>query len=246
MKKHLTIDNISDKQPLQAVKAQEKLAQQAEKVAHKRYLEVNKVITDKKSTLVNCTVEVSSPTELHPVFGQWLRIFGNKLHESSSKLSYVESTYNFPYVMRWKRRIDKVYHEQLREWQPVDIPYQVVEPMIALFYTAEDLMQKLRLHQEHAMEDIGTVKMAIDDDFMRLGANNQGQRASKDYQVFVIITGVQTYSSGRPKEFAEAFRTFSIRANVQHRAHVLTCETRQELAQQLYDISADLGVKPYK
>lgn len=235
----------SDKEK-QAQKAQDKTAQQAEKEANKRHAEANRVIKDKKSTLSDCKVEASNPTEQHPVFGQWLRIFGNRLRENSSDLSYKESKYSHPYTMQWKRRIDKEYDEKSREWQAIDTPYHVFEPVVALFYTAEELIKKLGAHRNQVMEDIGMIKMEIDEEFLRLGSDIRKQRSSKNYQIYIIITGVQTYCKGRSKEHKDAFDAFSIRVNVHHRAHVITCETRHELAQRLHDLSADLGIKPHK
>jgi hypothetical protein len=210
------------------------------------------VVTDKKATLVDCVVELSSSTEEHPVFGQWLRIFGNKLREHASRLEYIDSRHGFPHVMQWRRQIDKEFDEELREWHAVDTPYEVLEPMLALFYTAEDLLKKLRSNHDEAMEDIGIVKMSIDEDYRRLGSGPgtgtgmRRQQPSRNYQIFIVVTGVETYCKGRPKEDKDAFKAFTVRANVHHRAHVFSCETRHELAQKLFDISADQGIKPYK
>lgn len=246
MKQRKKDEKEAEREEAKAAKAREKLVQQAQKEAKKRYDEVNKVVTDKKATLVDCVVEVSSHIETHPVFGAWLQTFERKLRENSADFVYNSNKYNYPYIMQWWRRVDKEFNEELREWQPVDVPYHALEPIIALFYTAEDLIKKVRLHRDQVLEEIGHVKMMIDEEFMRLGSNVRVQRSSGDYQVFVIITEAKRYCEKNSKEDADALATFRIRANVQQRAHVVTCESRQDMAQKLQDISADMGIKPYK
>jgi hypothetical protein len=85
------------------------------------------VVTDKKTTLIDCDVEVSILSEEHPVFSQWLRIFGNQLREHASKLEYLDNGYDFPHLMQWGWRIKKEFDEELREWQAVDTPYELLE-----------------------------------------------------------------------------------------------------------------------
>jgi hypothetical protein len=90
--------------------------------------------------------------------------------------------------------------------------------------------------------------MSFDEEYRRLGSSSGTgrQRPSKNYQIFIVVTGLDIHCESRSKEYKDASKAFNIRANVHHRAHVFSCERRHELTQRLFDTSADQGIKPYK
>lgn len=148
----------------------------------------------------------------------------------------------FPLVMRWSRRVDKEFNEELREWEAVDQPYEALEPLFALFYTADDLIRSLRSKENEIMQDIGLVKHSLEEQQERTIPNLSG----RDWKVILVIFGAEAYCKGKPSAIREAFERFSIRVNVYHKGHVVTCENPEDFAQKVFDISADQGIKQYK
>lgn len=187
-------------------------------------------------------IEASSPLLTHSVFGLCLREFQSKLQENRSGVTSFESRYPFPLVMRWRRRVDKEFNTELREWKRVDIPYEALEPLFALFYTAEDLFRRLRSNEDHVIQEIGLVKeLLVQEPERRIQT-----LSTCGWQIVLIIFGVEAFCKGKSSSIREAFESFSIRTNVYHKAHVITCENPQDFAQKLFDISADQGFKEYK
>lgn len=77
---------------------------------------------------------------LHQVFGLCVHDFKNRLGENGGSLLCFDHQYPFPHVMRWRRRVEREYDEEAREWQAVEL-YEALDPLFAIFYTAEEIFQ---------------------------------------------------------------------------------------------------------
>lgn len=139
-KEQRRIEKQQEKEAKALERAQARANKQREKETNKRYLEANKLITDKKKTITGLTVEVSAALMLHQVFGLCVHDFKNRLGENGGSLLCFDHQYPFPHVMRWRRRVEREYDEEAREWQAVE-PYEALDPLFAIFYTAEEIFQ---------------------------------------------------------------------------------------------------------
>jgi hypothetical protein len=202
----------------------------------------NKLVTDKKTTLADMTIEVSSHLLSHPVFGHCLHEFQRKLQENNSDISHFKNSCPFPLVMRWCRRIDKEFNEASREWEALEQPYEALEPLFALFYTADGLIHSLRSNEDQTMQEIGMAKQSLDQQGERIIPNFSGS----NWKIILIVFGVESFCRGKSSAIRETIERFSIRVNVYHKAHVVTCENPEDFTQKLFDISADQGIKQYK
>ena len=229
-------------------RAQATADKQREKETNKNYAEANKLVSDKKKTIADLTVEVSTALMLHAKFGPCVHEFQNRLGENGGNLLCFDSEYPFSHVMRWRRKVDKEYDEEAREWRAVE-PYDARDPLFAIFYTAQDLLDILQQNPEQAMEAVTLVKSALEDETGRLelGDENSVRAATGDYQVLVVVLGVRAACrQPRGGDLFATLQAFGMRANIYHRAHVILCDDEEEFAQRLHDISADQGIKPYK
>jgi hypothetical protein len=170
------------------------------------------------------------------------------MRESSCSVLYFQNPYAHPLVMRWRRNLEKEYDSELREWHPTEKPYDVLEPLFAIFYTAEELMPKIKSNEGRAMEEIGNIKAALHNEQLGGSTGAGGSRGSalEECQLVIIVFGMKEFCRGKPAAFRQAFIKFSLYVNVHHRAHVIYCEDAQGFVEKLFNISADQGIKIHK
>ncbi|KAG8986792.1 hypothetical protein FRB90_003773 [Tulasnella sp. 427] len=141
------LERAAEKSRKEAEKAQQK----ADKQAHSS---INKLVTSKRETLPNMTVEVhpalcnrTSPLHKHiePLVAKIVEESGTPARMRSdppwpvAQLNGEERFRGIDNLIRWKRKVVAKYSEEEKEWQAVPEPYYRVEGTYAMYYTLREV-----------------------------------------------------------------------------------------------------------
>ncbi|KAJ7689625.1 hypothetical protein B0H17DRAFT_1066351 [Mycena rosella] len=209
-----------------AVEKERKAAQIArEKEEKKQYKAANKLVGDKKATLKD--MELVFPPSLadSPLH----RAFVEHVAQYEMPVSVADGNFVRRYdVFSWRRTTNKEYDPLAREWLPV-APYVRVEDMYLVYMTADELARCIQ--QEDGVKNV--VRQV---------------RAVCPGQIFLMISGLALYlkrKGGIRYSMAEIERAVAALQMAEH-THLLYVNSVADAVTRLYDLSADLGIKPYK
>ncbi|KAJ7445251.1 hypothetical protein FB451DRAFT_1568126 [Mycena latifolia] len=221
------------KEQLAAQKKAEKATQKAEKAAQaarekeerKEYKDANKLVNDKKTTLKDMELvfpPALADSALHRAFVAHVAQYDMPVSVAGTNLF---RRYD---VFSWRRTMRKEYDPVAREWLPVP-PHARTEGTYLIYMSADELARCIR--------DEDCVKNVV-----------RQVRAACDGQIFLMVYGLKAYlkrkSPGR-YTMAQIERAVAVLQMVEH-THLLYVDTIEDVVTRLYDLSADLGIKPYK
>ncbi|KAJ7481030.1 hypothetical protein B0H11DRAFT_2232951 [Mycena galericulata] len=223
---------VAQKKSQKAAEKAAKAAQvAAEKEAKKEYKAANKLVNDKKSTLAN--MEIIFPPSSTRALEQLLQAFRDKVAEFNMTVSTVERQAIDGYdVFSWRRKMSAKYDPIAREWRPVEEPYMKIENTYLVYMSADELARCIR-----------------DEDGVKGVVRRVRQKyAPRAVQIFVMVDGLTAYlrrTSGIRYTKAQIEGTLAALQMAEH-THLLYVDKPEDAAARLYDLSADLGIKPYK
>ncbi|KAJ7578987.1 hypothetical protein C8J56DRAFT_964512 [Mycena floridula] len=189
----------------------------AERKAHK---DLNKLVNDKKGTLHEFQIILSK--SMLSKQADLIPLLRNKMQEFQCRLIIDNDASQLPSI-QWRKTVSKQYDIATRQWIACD-EHTEFQPMGLLWLCAEDIDTK-------QLETMVT----------RFSQSMKSAEEKKK-QIFIMIYGL-----GRKDP---AFRTRIHKAlnklQFFHHTHHLFSETLDDAVTRLYNISADLGIKPYK
>lgn len=188
------------------------------KEAQKAHNEANKIVKDKKSTLSSLTLEVSQEIRGH----EWIVAMEDKMRQEGCKVKHfveADEDLGYPYVIRWRRKVDKEYSEEEREWKVVE-PHKKLEPILAIFMAVSVILRN--------------------SDIAEAGVLAVKRRLPAGWRLFIFLAG-RLHERDR-----DEIMRFSVKISVSHGAHIMQPAHEDYFVQMIYDMSADLGIKEYK
>ncbi|CAK5271153.1 unnamed protein product [Mycena citricolor] len=228
------VERDHKKQAAEAKKAQKtaekaekakKLA--AEKATKKTFQSANKLVINKKNTLKNMEL-ILSPSFQGTVLADALR---TRLEEFDMTVSFAASRIVRGHdVFKWRRMTTAEYDEEARQWMPSQECVKD-ERTCLIHLKADELVRHLK------DEDGGTGVVKE----VRAVCGNKSQ-------VFIMVDGLKAYlrrKSGIRMTKPEIERSLAA-LQMAENVHLLYVDTVSEAVERLYDLSADLGIKPYK
>ncbi|KAF8710815.1 ERCC4 domain, partial [Rhizoctonia solani] len=188
--------------------------------------EVNKLVTDKKSTLKYFTVEISHTLEDHP----FVSCLESKLIPYSCGTLFFGPPSRSEPLIRFRRQHVAKYDNKSKEWVPVT-PYHALEDLYVLFLSADSLA--LAVLEETLTETLSELRST--------------HQLTAHSQIFVMIDGLHAYykrKGGRSKRNAIESALATLQAS--ERCFIVQVEGASDAAQWLFNIIGDLGIRPYK
>ncbi|KAF8758468.1 hypothetical protein RHS01_02697 [Rhizoctonia solani] len=145
---------------------------QVEKDQGRLHREVNKLVTDKKSTLKYFTVEISHTLEDHP----FVSCLESKLVPYSCGTLFFGPPSRSEPLIRFRRQHVAKYDNKSKEWVPVT-PYHALEDLYVLFLSADSLA--LAVLEETLTETLSELRST--------------HQLTAHSQIFVMIDGLHAY-----------------------------------------------------
>ncbi|KAJ6626631.1 hypothetical protein B0H10DRAFT_1997937 [Mycena sp. CBHHK59/15] len=202
----------------------------ADKEAKKEYKSANKLVNDKKMTLKDMHL-VLPPTFQDSELHRALRV---KLSEFDMRITIADIRIARGYdVLSWRRHMTAEYDPDAREWLATG-PYEKTESTYLVYLKADELARCIR--------DEDGVKNVVRQVRASYGL------AGSPHQIFILIDGLTLYlrrKTGIRYTKGEIERAMAALQMAEH-AHLLYVDKVEEAVDRLYDLSADLGIKPYK
>ncbi|KAF7312011.1 ERCC4 domain-containing protein [Mycena indigotica] len=209
-------------------KANLKAAAQQQK---KTYKDANKLVSDKRKTLKDMEIvfpAVFAEADKRALFTEFKkRVDGYEMVVSLANSREVRGLD----VFTWNRTKRAEYDVAAREWMPVE-EYVAREGTVAVYIEAAKLMEMLRAKQGSSTA-------------LQLRTVFKDSRL----QIFFVVYGMKAFvgrgvtQAVRIKDEVEcAVASFQMAEGV----HFVYVETVAEAVERLYDLSADLGIKPHK
>ncbi|KAJ7435256.1 hypothetical protein FB451DRAFT_1418284 [Mycena latifolia] len=231
--KELKEQLAAQKKAQKAAEKAEKVTRKAEKAAQaardkeerKEYKDANKLVNDKKTTLKDMEL-VFPPTLADSAL---YRAFVAHVAQYDMPVSVAGTNIVRRYdVFSWRRTMRKEYDPVAREWLPVP-PHVRTEGTYLIYMSADELARCIR--------DEDCVKNVV-----------RQVRAVCSGQIFLMVYGLKAYlkrkSPGR-YTMAQIECAVAVLQMVEH-THLMYVDTVEDAVARLYDLSADLGIKPYK
>ncbi|KAJ7785494.1 hypothetical protein B0H14DRAFT_3893716 [Mycena olivaceomarginata] len=223
--------DAADKKAQKAAEKADKAAQTArEKAAKKEYLAANKLVIDKKTTLAKMEI-VFPPALRHSAL---LPAFRAHIAQYNMAVSIAPENIVRGYdVFYWNRTVAAEYDPVAREWQPLPGAPRVDELPTYLVYMGADQLARCIKDEDGVKNVVRVVRAA-----------GGGPKT----QVFLMVEGLKLYFKRKTgirytkSEIQRALAALQIAENT----HILYVDTVEDAVARLYDLSADLGIKPYK
>ncbi|KAJ6592431.1 hypothetical protein B0H19DRAFT_1087822 [Mycena capillaripes] len=218
-----------------AQKKAQKAAEKAEKAAEtarlkaekKEYMAANKLVNDKKMTLEQ--MELVFPPALRD--SDLLREF--RAHIAQFKMTVSVSDRNVVRgcdIFSWQRTMTKNYDAEARQWLPV--PQHVrTESTYLVYMQADELARCIR-----------------DEDGVKHVVRRVREACGAKTQIFLMVVGLTAYlrrKGGIRYTKGEIERALAALQMAEH-THLLYVDKVEDTVARLYDLSADLGIKPHK
>ncbi|KAF8610499.1 hypothetical protein BDV93DRAFT_601498 [Ceratobasidium sp. AG-I] len=223
-----TVTKIKQKaQPSSQSKSTQAESKELAKAQAKLQNDINKLVTDKKSTIKDFTVEIS-----HELKGQpFVALFSSKLADHKGTVSFFEPPAGVECLIRFRRRHIAQYDSALKEWVPVD-PYSRLEDLYVLFLSADQLA------------------LAISEDSLRstLAALRDSHNLNDRAQIFFMIDGMRTYykRKGGSKVKRDVIESSMARLQATERCFIVDVDGPEDTVQWLFNMTGDLGMRPHK
>ncbi|KAJ7084580.1 hypothetical protein B0H15DRAFT_910856 [Mycena belliarum] len=203
----------------------DKVAQAArEKEVKKRYKDANKLVNDKKTTLKDMFLIFPPALADSPLY----HAFVKEAEKYDMPVCVAERNFVPHYdVFSWQRTMRKKYDVAAREWQPMPA-YERTEETFLIYMNAEELARCIR--DEDGVK--GVVRQV---------------RAACGGQIFLMVYGLKAYLKRKSAIYTMAQIERAVAAlQMAERTHLLYVDTVDDAVERLYNLSADLGIKPYK
>ncbi|KAJ7133305.1 hypothetical protein C8R44DRAFT_772155 [Mycena epipterygia] len=216
-----------------AEKAAEKAAKAAEMAAEKEskkaYKAANKLVNDKKLTLKDMELVFPLALKDSPLFPA----FCDHVAQFSMEVSVSDKNILRGYdVFSWQRTMTKEYDSEAREWFTVETHVEVENTY--LVYMTADILARCIRDEDGVKNVVRQVRKAV--------------VADGRAQIFLMIFGLTAYlrrTGGIRYTKGEIERALAALQMAEH-VHLLYVDTVEAAVARLYDLSADLGIKPYK
>ncbi|KAF8215049.1 hypothetical protein K438DRAFT_2008531 [Mycena galopus ATCC 62051] len=229
----------SDKKAQKAAEKEREKAEKAAKTARdkatkKSYLAANKLVIDKKTTLAKMEIVFPPALSTSPLLTAF------RAHIAQFEMTVSVADANMVHrcnVFRWRRTISAEYDDVAREWVPLDLD-QVKELDTSLVYMSAKELARCVRDEDGAKNVVRKVRDACP--------------AGPRTQIFLMVEGLTAYFRRKgglgsdpqytKPQIEEALAALQLAENV----HLLCVDTVADAVVRLYDLSADLGIKPYK
>ncbi|KAG8751763.1 hypothetical protein FRC12_012268 [Ceratobasidium sp. 428] len=197
-----------------------------DKVDPKLQREVNKLITDRKSTIKDFTVEISYDLQDLP----FVDLFSEKIAPHNGKVAFFEPPTGVEHLIRFRRRHIARYDTTTKEWVPIEACTRLEDLYIVLL-SAEQLIQAV---SEESLP--GTLSNLRDT-----------HRLTNRSQIFLMVDGMNARykrKGGKIKrDVVESSMTF---LQAVERCFIVHMNGPEDTSQWLFNITGDLGIKPHK
>lgn len=134
-------------------------------------------------------------------------------------------------LIRWKRRIVAKYNDEEKEWQAVDEPYDRVEGSWLLYWTLLDVANQV---QEPGTQQISQSPVTL--------RAHLGSR----HQICMIIDHSGNQWSKLKQDVRDKLEARLVTLQVEHNCFVIRVQDPEDLVRRIFDLTANLGVKPHK
>lgn len=230
--------------PCQARKEAERVHQKAEKQVHSA---LNKLVTSKKETLPNMTIEIhpalcNRTSALH----KHIEPLVNRIVEESETPSRMRSSQPWPVeqmkvegrftgidnLIRWRRKVVAKYSEEDKEWQAVSDPYSRVEGTYAMYYTLRMVLADIRLPvaRRSTYQGMKTLRAEL----------------GPKHQLFLIIDESGDERKAMRREEKERLEEWLAELQIETDCYVVRPKDDDGVVTWLYNMTGDIGFKPYK
>ncbi|KAJ7151212.1 hypothetical protein C8R46DRAFT_1358103 [Mycena filopes] len=219
----------AQKKAQKAAERADKAAQVAgQKATKKTYQDANKLVIDKKKTLES--MEIVFPpsladTDLEEAFRT--RTAEHNMLVTIGKTNLVRGLN----IFAWRRTMTAEFDVGSRAWLPV--PAYVRDEDAYLVYVMADELARWIQDEDGAKNVVRRVRAAC---------------APRKVQIFVMVVGLTLYlrrKTGIRYTKPEIERSLAALQMAEH-VHLLYIDKVEDAVERLYDLSADLGIKPYK
>ncbi|KAF7317183.1 ERCC4 domain-containing protein [Mycena chlorophos] len=230
------LEKERQKQEKAAQKAAEKRHKDAREAAKKdyqrRYKEENKLVSDKKTTLKDMEIvfpAIFAEPGKRPLYDT----FRDRVAEYHMTVSLAQTReVRGLDVFSWTRTRRSEYNIATREWDPVD-EYVVKEATAAVYLEAARLVTLL-LVEKNGPDVASQLRKAFLHDHL---------------QIFFIVNGMGAFireQGMRAVDVKDQVERAVASLQMAEGIHFLYTESIPDAVERLYDLSADLGIKPYK
>ncbi|KAK7039682.1 ERCC4 domain-containing protein [Favolaschia claudopus] len=222
--------DAADKKAMKAAEKAEKAAALArEKAAKQAYKAANKLIHDKKTTLAS--MEIVFP----PSLANSDLIASFRAHIAPYKMTVSVAPTNLvrrQSVFTWRRTMSAEYDPVMREWQPVQEHTQTIDTYM-MYMGADELVRCISEDSEDGLKNA-----------VRLAREGCG---SPKAQMFLMVEGLKLYyrRTGGIRYTKTQIELALAGLQLAENTHLLYVDTVNDAVERLYDLSADLGIKPY-
>ncbi|KAH7340287.1 hypothetical protein B0J17DRAFT_766297 [Rhizoctonia solani] len=184
--------------------------------------DINKLVTDKKSTLKDFTVELSSALEGYP----FVDSLEAKLATYGSTISFFDPQHQGECLIRFRRQHFARYNNKSREWIPV-VPYAALEDLYVLFLSSEALV--LATLEENLTKTLHTLRRT--------------HHLTTRSQIFIMVDGLNEYykRKGSCKNQRNTIESALASLQALERCFIVHAEGAEDTAQWLFNITGDLG-----
>lgn len=184
--------------------------------------DVNKLVTDKKSTLKDFTVEIAYSLQEHPL----VLHLKSKLATYNGNISFFEPPSDVQHLIRFRRRHIAHYNSTLKEWIPVE-SYTRLEDLYVIFFSAELLVRSV----------------SEDSLIQSLSALRRSHGLTSHSQIFLMVNEVNGYYKRKGTDHVKRDAVESAMASLQatERCFIIHVDGPEDASQWLFNITSDLG-----
>ncbi|KAG9126547.1 hypothetical protein FRC07_003001 [Ceratobasidium sp. 392] len=192
-----------------------------DKVDAKLHREVNKLVTDKKSTVKDFTVEISRALRNSP----FVNPFRDKLAPHDGKLEFFEPPSGIERLIRFRRSHVARYDIATKEWVLID-PYTRLEDLYILFLPADQLVQAV---SEQSLSDM-------------LSVLRDTHQLTQRSQIFLMVDGINAYykQKGGAKVKRGVIESSMTFLQAVERCFIVHVDGPEDASQWLFDMTGDL------
>ncbi|KAG8917261.1 hypothetical protein FRC00_013834 [Tulasnella sp. 408] len=227
-----------------ARKEAEKSQQKAEKQAHSA---LNKLVTSKKETLPDMTVEMhpalcNRTSALHkhiePLVHRIVEESGISARLRSdppwpvAQMEVEERFLGLDNLIRWRRNVVAKYSEEDKEWQAVPESYHRVEGTYAMYYTLREVLADIRLPstRRSTLQGLRTLRVEL----------------GPKHQLFLIIDESGAERKSMRKDEKVQLEEWLAELQIETDCFVVRPKDDDGVVTWLYNMTGDIGIKPYK
>ncbi|CAE6433262.1 unnamed protein product [Rhizoctonia solani] len=189
--------------------------------------DINKLVTDKKSTLKDFIVELSHTFQGYPFVDH----LESKLATHDSNVAFFDPPPRSEFLIRFRRQHIARYDKQLKEWIPIT-PYTELEDLYVLLLSADTLA--LAILEETLTKTLSALRSTY-----KLTARSQ---------IFIMVDGLNAYyrCKGVREDKRDTIESALVSLQTLEKCFIVQTEGAENTAQWLFNITGDLGIKPHK